>query len=113
MEYKQLSATSFLTILVAVVVVYYHRENIEDDPARSVLSGLLRAEKMLPTKDMVQKKVAIGFGSCMDIFTRAMPFVDKMGIKPPETPLHHDVLDSNKDLAEILAYFFEYGAAAE
>ena len=113
MEYKQLSATKFLTILAAVVLVYYYRENGEDDPARSVLTGLLRAEKRLPTKDSVQKKVAIGFGSCMDIFTRAMPFVDEMGINPPETPLHHDVLDSNKGLAEILAYFFEYGAAAE
>ena len=113
MEYKQLSVTSFLTILSAVIMVYYYRGNNEEDPAHSVLTGLLRAEKGLPTKGSVQKRVAIGFGSCMDIFTRAVPFVNTMGINPPEKPLHHDVITSNKDLTEILAYFFEHGAAAE
>jgi len=111
MEYTKLFCTSVATILIALAVFYY-REGDERDPVLSVLDGLLRAENSLPTRDD-SKRVAVGFGACMDVFTEAVPLLDALNLPPPEEPRHHDVVDSGRHLAEILAYFFKHGAAAE
>ena len=111
MEHAKLFGTCVATIVIAFGVYYYRDESV-NDPVLSVLAGLLRAEKSLPaTAD--SKRVAIGFGACMDVFTEAVPLLGALNLTPPEEPHHYDVVDTGRHLAEMLAYFFKYGAAAE
>lgn len=113
MEYAKLFGSSVTAILIALTI-YYYREGSEDgnDPVLSVLDGLLRAEKSFPARSD-SKRVAVGFGACVDVFTEAIPLVDALNLTAPEEPRHYDVVDSGGHLAEVLAYFFKYGAAAE
>lgn len=111
MGYAKLFATSIATILIALSI-YYYREGSENDPVLSVLAGLLRAEKLLPSRSD-SRRVAIGFGACMDVFTEAIPLLDTLNFTAPEEPHHYDVVDTGRHLIEMLAYFFKYGAAAE
>lgn len=111
MEYAKLFGSSVVAILIALAT-YYYREGSDNDPVLSVLAGLLRAEESLPARSD-SRRVAIGFGACMDVFTEAIPLLNALNLTPPEEPHHYDVVDSGKHLAEMLAYFFKYGAAAE
>ena len=111
MEYAKLLSSGVATLFIALAI-YYYREGSENDPVLSVLAGLLRAEKSLPVSSD-SRRVAIGFGACMDVFTEAIPLMNALNLTPPEQPHHHNVVDSGRHLAEILAYFFKYGAAAE
>ena len=111
MEYAKLFGSSIAAVLIAFSL-YYYRGKTENDPVLSILAGLLRAEESLPARGD-SKKVAVGFGACMDVFTEAVPLLDTLNLTSPEEPCHHDVVDSGTHLAEVLAYFFKYGAAAE
>ena len=72
-------------------------------------------ESMVKTADKpLQKyKVAVGYGSCADIFTDALPLFKKVGINSPASALHHNSIDSKEELAQVFTYFFQEGAAAE
>ena len=111
MEYTRLLGSGVASLFIALAI-YYYREGSENDPVLSVLAGLLRAEKSIPANSD-SRRVAIGFGACMDVFTEALPLLNALNLTPPEEPYHYNVVDSGKHLAEILAYFFKYGAAAE
>ena len=115
MEYAKLLVSGVVTLFIALAIYYYREgseKDLENDPVLSILAGLLRAEKSLPASSD-SRRVAIGFGACMDVFTEAVPLLNALNLTPPEQPRHHNVVDSGKHLAEILAYFFKYGAAAE
>ena len=110
MEYAKLLGST-AAILVACSL-YYYRGKTENDPVLSILAGLLRAEDSLPARGD-SRKVAVGFGACMDVFTEAVPLLDALNLTAPAEPLHYDVVGTGTHLAEVLAYFFKYGAAAE
>ena len=57
--------------------------------------------------------MAIGFGSCVDVFADALHLLEDLGIDPPSEGRHYDIISSSTQLAESFAYFFNYGAAAE
>lgn len=77
-----------------------------------ILSSLLREEKFRKVHHQ-NHRVAIGFGSCVDVFVDGVELMKSLDISPPSPPVHHDVVTSENDLAESFAYFFQYGAAAE
>lgn len=56
--------------------------------------------------------VAVGFGSCLDIFVQSKQLIfDKY--QAPKTQVHHENIRTQEELNEVLAYFFVEGAAAE
>ena len=115
MEYVKLFSSSIVAILIALSLYYYPDKSEiqgENDPILSILAGLLRTEDLLPARDD-SRKVAVGFGACMDVFTKAVPLVNLLNLTSPKEPHHHDVVDSGRHLAEVLSYFFKHGAAAE
>ncbi|OWF43663.1 ADP-dependent glucokinase-like [Mizuhopecten yessoensis] len=112
---------TLISLLVAMLaylyVQKYHKEPKPQQPADGeqnrlyqVLSGLLRAEKKVA---LVGSRVALGFGGCQDILVEAMPLFNKLNIQPPTTPKHHDSVETEEELSQLLAYFFKHGAAAE
>lgn len=56
--------------------------------------------------------VAVGFGSCLDIYVSSKDLILD-DYSPPETAIHHENIRTQQELNEVLAYFFTGGAAAE
>jgi len=110
-----ISAKAGLIVAVAVLLLaLFYRKNEPEPETRErldqVLSGLLRAERKISLQN---SKVAIGFGGCKDVMVEALPLLKKLGIDPPSDPKHYDSVEKQEELAELMAYFFRYGAAAE
>ena len=61
-------------------------------------------------------KVAVGFGSCVDIFTDAVPLFDYLKFRAPKNNdevEHYNVIDNSDQLTSGFTYFFTKGAASE
>lgn len=99
-----------LLVLLAALLYRRHSEEILKERLNQVLSGLLRAEKKVPA---APKRVALGFGGCEDVFVEAMDIFQRLNLTPPASPRHHDSVKNGQELAELLAFFFQHGAAAE
>ena len=102
------AASLLLLLLLAYVPIQQGRFRADLDV---VLSGLLKEEAFREVNG--HNKVAVGFGSCLDVFVDALSLFRELDVSPPAAPVHHDVIGSSRELAETFAYFFEYGAAAE
>uniref|UniRef100_A0A6G1SKR1 ADP-dependent glucokinase n=1 Tax=Aceria tosichella TaxID=561515 RepID=A0A6G1SKR1_9ACAR len=77
-----------------------------DETLKSMLSIESRVKI---NKDL---NVAVGFGSCLDIFVSSRELIlDKH--QPPVNQVHHENIRTQDQLNEVLAYFFNEGAAAE
>ena len=101
----------FLSLLLLFLVYIPTRKKIQDADLERILGGLLREEGFRPVDH--RNKVAVGFGSCEDVFADGLAVLEALGVDLPEKPKHHDVVASMAGLAESFAYHFEYGAAAE
>lgn len=99
-----------VSLLFLILAVYIPTQKHKADLAR-ILHGLLKEEEF-PLRNR-QNKVAIGFGSCIDIVTNGVELLDRVGIAPPETPLHNNVISSKEEFAKTFAFFFERGSASE
>ena len=99
-----------LLFLILAYRVHYHGQTSAD--LSRVLDGLLREETFRRVSHE-KHRVAIGFGSCVDVISDGLEVLHALNIDPPETPAHHDVVSSERELAEGFTYFFQYGAAAE
>lgn len=97
-------------LLFLVLAIYCPTQKYKADLPR-ILHGLLKEEEF-PLRNQ-ENRVAIGFGSCIDIFADGLETLERAGIAPPETPLHHNILSSQEQLAETFAFFFERGSASE
>ena len=102
--------TCLIPLLFLILAIYIPTQRYEANLAR-ILRGLLQEEEF-PLRNQ-QNKVAIGFGSCVDIVTDGVELVQRLGIPPPKTPLHHNIISTQKELAETFAFFFERGSASE
>ena len=101
----------FLPMLLAVIAYFVMKNKSENARLERVLNALLRDEASVNiSKDL---RVAVGFGSCMDIIVEGLPLFDKLGFQPPKEPAHHDVIKNEQQLAEAFVYFMREGAAAE
>lgn len=56
-------------------------------------------------------RIAIGFGACTDLIVDSIRMLQK--ISPPNEPKPHFVIESMQQFAELYAYYFKHGAAAE
>ncbi|KAL8607397.1 hypothetical protein ACOMHN_024422 [Nucella lapillus] len=103
---------SFLSVLVIFVAYNYKRQADEmlQDRMNQILSGLLRAEKKVP---LAPGRVAFGFGGCEDLFVNAMEIVNRLNLTAPEGPQHYFAVHNATEFAELFAFFFQHGAAAE
>ncbi|ESO93611.1 hypothetical protein LOTGIDRAFT_118992 [Lottia gigantea] len=99
-------------IVLAAILYKKHETNSIHDRLDHVLSGLLRAERKV-SQTSTKARVALGFGSCSDIFVDALPVFNKLNLIAPDEPEHFDSVNSTDSLAKLAAYFFRYGAAAE
>ena len=121
MQSKLPSSMSFLTLFRHFFVVvsfgmaifyYYHSFlNLDRQRVNNVLAALLTEERNLNLS--TEKAVAVGFGSCVDIFVNGLPLVNALGLKPPPEPKYHHNIKSLQDVAEMFALFLSNGAAAE
>ena len=100
-----------VSILVVVLAYLASRRQPSTSNLDSVLRGLLREESFRTVNG--ENRVAVGFGSCIDYFSDALEVVEALELQSPESPRHHDVVSSTKDLAEALAFHFDHGGAAE
>ncbi|GFO14322.1 ADP-dependent glucokinase-like [Plakobranchus ocellatus] len=101
-----------LSFLVLIVAYLYkrHADEILQERLRDVLSGLLRAEKKI---SLESKRVAVGFGACEDIFTNGLNLLHHLNLTSPQEAVHQDLVNTPEELAQLFAFFFESGAAAE
>lgn len=58
-------------------------------------------------------RVALGFGGCEDLFTDALGVIERLNLTAPEKPQHFYSVGNAQELAELLGFFFQHGAAAE
>ena len=103
--------SSFLPLLIIIIAYIYVKNKNEDDYLERVLKGLIKEERSVNiSKDL---RVAVGFGSCMDIIVDGLDLLEKLGFQPPDEAAHHDLIGSEQELRETFAYFMREGAAAE
>merc|ERR1712168_238423 len=74
---------------------------------------IVQSLTQIADRPLKKYKVAVGFGSCADIFENGIPLFERLDIRPPKKEKHHDVIDDSKELTEVFSYFFEQGAAGE
>ncbi|KAK3745461.1 hypothetical protein RRG08_046119 [Elysia crispata] len=101
-----------LSVCALIVAYFYqrHADEVLQERLRDVLSGLLRAEKKVPVE---AKRVAVGFGACEDIFTNGLALLDVLNITSPKEAVHQNSVNTPEELAQLFAFFFQSGAAAE
>ena len=99
-----------LSVLVIIAAIVYRRW-VEVERMTAVLNGLLRAEQEAALAN--QLRVAVGFGSCVDMIGPGLEILGHIGSVPPDKPEHYDSLQNMNELQRIFAYFFRHGAAAE
>ena len=103
--------SSLIPLLVAALAYFYLRNKSKDGRVERVYKGLLREERSVNvSKDF---RIAVGFGSCMDIIVDGLPLLKKLGYTPPEQPTHHELIQNDEQLSQTFVYFLREGAAAE
>jgi len=103
----------FVVVSFGIAAFYYYNNflNLERQRVNNVLAGLLIEEKSVNLS--TEKAIAVGFGSCVDIFVDGLPLVDALGLKPPPEPKYHHNIQNLQEVAEMFALFLSNGAAAE
>jgi len=101
-----------LSVLVFIAAFVYHRGvQMETERMTAVLNGLLKTEEEASLAN--QLRVAVGFGSCVDMIGPGLDILERIGAVPPDRTEHYNSLQSVDELQRIFAYFFRNGAAAE
>ena len=106
-----MQVSSFLPLLIAIIVYIYTKNKRENDYLDRVLTGLLEGERSVNISEDI--RVAVGFGSCMDIIVDGLALFEKLGFQPPDQASHHHMIGNELQLKETFAYFMREGAAAE
>ncbi len=101
-----------ISIVFLVLAYKIHRSNYQAADIERVLDGLLKEETFRRVSHETHR-VAIGFGSCVDVISDGLKVLGALDIQPPLHTAHHDTVSNATELAEGFAYFFQYGAAAE
>ena len=101
-----------LLVIVAITAAYFGvRFTNKSSRVENVLAGLLKEERSVNFS--TDTKIAVGFGSCLDLFVDGIPLMDALGLKPPDEAKYHDPITNLQELAETFAFFLSNGAAAE
>ena len=114
------SKKTFFVILSAILVCYasWSLRSRSASSTKSTNSGqivdeTLRSMLNIESRVTINKdlNVAVGFGSCLDIFVSSKSLITNNHLAPNEQ--HHENIRTEQELSEVLAYFFVGGAAAE
>lgn len=102
----------FSIAIIILAIIYKKRLGNElDSRLQDVLDSLLRAESKVSVHP--RTRVAVGFSLCSDTFADGVELFRQLEQEGPEQKRHIDEIRTSQDLAEIFAYFFSTGAAAE
>ena len=109
--YGQWKITSAISLAVVLLAIYYrsNQQDLLQERVHKVLKALLKKERKNPIAD--NRKVAVGYGACKDIFADAhavLNFTNKNVIAQ-----YHQEFNTMTDVEETFAYFFTQGAACE
>lgn len=107
MAIKESCITSILLLFLAV---YIPTQKYEAD-LKQIRDGLL-SEEGFPSRNR-EKRVAIGFGSCLDVTTEGVKVMEKLNARPPNLTAHNAIIGTQQQLAETFGFFFERGSASE
>ena len=110
-ELEMGKARSCLVSFLFLVLASYIPTQRQGADLDRILHGLLKEEEF-PAKHH-PRKVAIGFGSCVDVLTGGVELLERLGIAAPNEPSHNQVISSDQEFAETFAFFFERGSASE
>jgi len=102
------SLISSAIILLAAYIYFPYQSNQVD--LKVVLSGLLQAEAMVQVSP--ETKIAVGFGSCLDVVGNGLHVLEKLGNLVPNTPENFKEIHNMDELMKTFAYFFMHGASA-
>lgn len=116
-----LNSISFLqSILPNFLLSYLYIQHADSHEKKvhldAKLNTIFEKLKNLADQPLEKYKVAVGFGSCVDIFTDAVPLFEKLNIEAPPkntNPEHYKVIKNKKELSSGFSYFFIKGAASE
>lgn len=105
------ASVSFVSsaIILLAAYFYYPYRNTQVD-LKVVLSGLLKAEAMVQVSP--ETKIAVGFGSCLDVVGSGLHVLEKLGDLVPDTPENFKEIHNMNELTKTFAYFFMHGASA-
>ena len=99
---------------LAVLVLAYFAGKYYKDRLRvrldDTLESLLTVEKSIQINS--NARVAIGYGSCLDIVAPASHLITQHN-SPPQDPSHHGIINTEQELLESFAFYYKFGAAAE
>ena len=101
---------SVLSLLLLFLAVYIPTQKYKAD-LELVRNGLLSEEGFPSTKR--ENRVAIGFGSCVDVTANGVRVMEKLRVLPPNETSHNSVIETQEQLAETFGFFFERGSASE
>jgi len=99
-----------LSLLLLFLAVYIPSQKYEAD-LELIRNGLL-SEEGFPSREG-ENRVAIGFGSCVDVTTNGVQVMEKLRVAPPNTTSHNSVIETQEQLAQTFGFFFERGSASE
>lgn len=111
----------FQSILPPFIYIHFHNllstlqnNNPKKVQLNSHLPKIFNQMIQIADQPLKSYKVAVGFGSCVDIFTDAVPLLKHLKINAPKSqPEHFKVISNEKDLSSGFSYFFTKGAASE
>ncbi len=102
-----------LLSLIIVLIAYWYEWRIEDNLRMRIE---LTHESLLNIEESVsvnpKTKIAIGFGSCLDIIAKSRDIILDRFL-PPLKPKHFDLIETSEELVQVFGYFYQFGAAAE
>jgi ADP-dependent glucokinase len=107
-------------VFAAIVAVFYRSNSNFDDVhlnkrLESVLTSLIKQEKTVKIPAGVSEakgpRIAVGYGACNDLFVDVREMFGHEDA--PDVPGHYNEIENEEQLKNMLAYFFQHGAAAE
>lgn len=108
----------FILALAAVTAIvrwkFFNQIGVIDTNSNGHIDETLRSMLSIESRVKINKdlNVAVGFGSCLDIFVSSRQLIlDRH--EAPTVQMHHENIRTQDQLNEVLAYFFNEGAAAE
>ncbi|XP_058464129.1 ADP-dependent glucokinase [Malaya genurostris] len=116
-----MGATSYLTLLTALSVftalfaILYQAYLASNDLKKLtlILQNLKKLEQEFPVN---KPRVAIGYGSCSDLYVKAVDFLNfttSLEELLHQTSFNVDDINTENDFLQSFAYYFQRGAAAE
>jgi len=109
---KDLLKNLFIGILISsLTYFYFQKPDLERKRVANVLSGLLLEERSVNASTSLP--IAVGFGSCLDLFVDGIPLMKALGIAPPKQPRYHEKMETLEQVGEMFALYLSEGAAVE